>query len=107
MNIIKNFSVLILFFGIIILTVYITRTYSYKPEDINKYVDNNKENELLDFESKRPSKIFDNMFKNSTVWMGYSDPDTITKNLNNYTYFQSGEGIDTYSKFNNQRFKDL
>ena len=87
MNIIRNLSVLILFFGIIIMTVYITKSYTYKIEHgvVRQAKLDNRKRELTDqlkkHDGTRPSKIFGNMFLEPTVWMGYSDPNTIDKNL--------------------------
>lgn len=95
MKLIRNISVLILFFGIIILTIYMTKSYNFKIEDsvIHKSkLDMEKkklENELNKHYSKRPTKMFSKMFENSTPWMGYSDPDTIAKNITTYADFDS------------------
>ena len=52
------------------------------------------ENKINQHNSKRPSKMFGNMFEEPSVWMGYSDQDTITKNINDYADFDSSK----YSK---------
>jgi hypothetical protein len=43
-------------------------------EQSNQYTDQNTQNQ------DRPSKIFDKMFSNSDVWMGYADADTKNNN---------------------------
>ena len=102
MNIVRNISVLILLFGIIIMTVYITKSYTYNIEDSIVYkakLENKKremENKINEHNSKRPSKIFGNMFEEPSVWMGYSDQDTITKNIDGYAEFNTKK----YSNFN-------
>lgn len=87
MNLIRNFSVLILFFGIIIMTIYITKSYSFSIDDkLQEYKDimKNKEiqNNIRKENSTTPSKNFSNMFSEPTVWMGNTNPDTITRNNN-------------------------
>lgn len=82
------------------MTVYITKSYTYKIEDSMVYkarLENKKreyENKINQHNSKRPSKMFGNMFEEPSVWMGYSDQDTITKNANDYADFDSSK----YSK---------
>ena len=104
MNIIRNLSVLILFFGIIIMTVYITKSYTYKIEDsiVHQARLNNKKREMEDLlkkhNSKRPSKIFGNMFTEPTVWMGYSDQDTINKNISTYKPIEDRNNSQKYSE---------
>lgn len=86
MNIIKNISVLFLFFGIIILTIYITKSYGYKIDD--KY-QNRRKLSLHDiyqkYKSNRPNQMFNNMFENPSVWMGYTDDHS--KNFNDKDYY--------------------
>jgi len=63
-----------MFFGIILLTINLTKSYNkcpaYKPG--GTYV--REEPEKLDQE--RPSKIYNRMFNRPDVWMGYADFDT-------------------------------
>ena len=105
MNIIRNLSVLILFFGIIIMTIYITKSYTYKIEDslVKQAKLDNKKREmdmlLKKHNSKRPSKIFGNMFTEPTVWMGYSDQDTIDKNISTYDQAFDRNKSQKYSAF--------
>lgn len=97
MNIIRNLSVLILFFGIIIMTVYITKSYGNRLDGQimrNARLDEKKrkmEKLLKNHKSKRPSKVFGNMFLEPTVWMGYSDQDTINSKINNYSDFKKNK----------------
>ena len=73
-HIIHNISVILMFFGIILLTINLTKSYNkcpaYKPG--GTYV--REQPEQLDQE--RPSKIYDRMFNRPDVWMGYADFDT-------------------------------
>lgn len=107
MNIIRNLSVLILFFGIIIMTVYITKSYTYRIEDsiVRKAKLDNKKREmdmlLKKHNSKRPTKIFGNMFEEPTVWMGYSDQDTIDKNISTYEQTFDRKESQKYGAFDN------
>ena len=97
MNIIRSMSVLILFFGIIILTIYITRSYTL---DENLKVTPKKQtihDIYLKKKSERPSKVFDKMFTDSSVWMGYTDTD-IKNAPNSMSY---------YSQFNTQKYSDI
>lgn len=76
MEILRNISILILFFGIILLTIYLTKSYN-KPivlEEDN--LDKKIETELDKHYSKLPSKRFSNMFENPSLWMGYADIDS-------------------------------
>ena len=92
MNIIRTVSVLILFFGLIILTVYVTRSYTLHD---NTQTEVKKQLSLYDLymkeRSKKPSQVFKNMFTDSSVWMGYTDPDVknMPKNLNTYDLVNS------------------
>ena len=82
------------------MTVYVTKTYTYKIEDsmiAKARIKNQKmelKRELNKYYSKRPSKIFGKMFEQPSVWMGYSDQDTIEKNISSYAEFDSSK----YSK---------
>ena len=86
------------------MTVYITKSYTYKIEDSltqakleNKRREMN--NKLKNHDSKRPSKIFGNMFTEPTVWMGYSDQDTISKELSTYKPIEDRNNTQKYSTF--------
>lgn len=82
-HILYNFSLIILFLGIILLTVYITKASSngFKTTDIilmeNQEIERKRRgmnyNETI-YDS-RPSKIFDKMFLRPSVWTGYDDFD--------------------------------
>lgn len=78
-HIIHNISVIIIFFGIILLTINLTKSYNKCPVYKRGGTLLAEEPERLDQE--RPSKIYDRMFNRPDVWMGYADFDT--KALNN------------------------
>ena len=88
------------------MTDYITKAYTYKIEDsidsqaklTNKRRE--MENLLKKHDSKRPSKIFGNMFSEPTVWMGYSDQDTIDKNISTYSTVEDRNNNQKYSEIN-------
>jgi hypothetical protein len=66
-HILHNISLVILFFGIILITVYITKAYNTnkcraEPTDIDS--DNND----TDIYDERPNQIFKKMFQNTSVW---------------------------------------
>ena len=88
------------------MTVYITKSYTYKIEDsiVSQAKLTNKrremENLLKKHDSKRPSKIFGNMFSEPTVWMGYSDQDTIDKNISTYSTVEDRNNNQKYSEIN-------
>ena len=69
MILIRNLSALILFFGIIMMTFYISRSYNFNLERKEEKISVN--DAYLNEISKRPTKIFKNMFDQPTVWMGY------------------------------------
>lgn len=71
-HIIHNIAVILIFIGIILLTINLTKSYNKCPvvQQRNQYIDQNTEDQ------DRPSKIFNKMFSNSDVWMGYADNDT-------------------------------
>lgn len=76
MNTIKNISFIILFFGIILLTIYLTNIYNDENKMSiydKKYINMMKRIKFDKFYSKRPSSIFKKMFKLPSIWMGYSD----------------------------------
>lgn len=111
MILIRNLSALILFFGIIMMTFYISRSYNFNFESKEKKISLNDKylNEL----SKRPSKIFKNMFEQPTVWMGYADNDTKdSKYDQNYYTTVTGKNTNSldsiFSDFNpNNSYKDI
>ena len=78
---IHNISVILIFFGIILLTVNLTKSYNKCPRERQGGSLLQEQPEQLDQE--RPSKIYNKMFDRSDVWMGYADFDTKTFNTNN------------------------
>jgi len=95
MNIIRSVSVLVLFFGLLILTSYVTK--SYYSNCNNKIFKEKKEKKpsthdsYLEYDSDRPTKVYKQMFTDSSVWMGYTDSDVKDgpDNMNNYSTFDS------------------
>ena len=89
MNIIRSVSVLILFFGILLMTDYVTRSYSMNESNFIKTKRKPTMNEIYSkYESEKPSKVFGKMFTESSVWMGYTDNDVKdSKNVNYYSLF--------------------
>ena len=88
MKTLRNLSVIILTTGIILLVIYITKSYylfndlEYR-EVVNKLIDEEKRRSVekqLKYQKKIPTKVFKNMFVNPTPWMGYTDD--ITKDFN-------------------------
>ncbi len=78
-HIIHNISIVLIFFGIILLTHNLTKSYmntNYPVQQDDTVVNQNTINQ------DRPSKIFNKMFNLPDVWMGYADFDTknFTKN---------------------------
>ena len=71
-HIIHNISVILIFVGIILLTINLTKSYNRCPAAIltKPNVDQNTKDQ------DRPSKIFNKMFSQPDVWMGYADFDT-------------------------------
>lgn len=67
--IIHNFSVILIFFGVILLTYNLTKSYN-KCTII-------KQNEMTDgkqiLDQEKPGEIYKNMFRANDVWMGYAD----------------------------------
>ena len=66
-HIIHNISIIFIFFGIILLTYNLSKSY-------NKC--NNIIHEKSVINQDRPSKIFNKMFDSPDIWMGYADFDT-------------------------------
>ena len=92
MNIIRSLSILILFFGLIILTVYITRSYTLHENTKKEVIQKASLYDLyMKKRSERPTAVLGKMFTDSSVWMGYTDPDVknMPKNLNSYDVFNS------------------
>jgi hypothetical protein len=72
-HIIHNISVIFIFFGIILLTVNLTKSYNKCPvldRESNKVI------AAKPVSKDRPSKVYSKMFNQPDVWMGYADFDT-------------------------------
>ena len=71
-HIIHNISIILIFFGIILLTNNLTKSYNkcsivVQPKhDVDKNIVN----------QDKPSKVFNKMFNSPDIWMGYADFDT-------------------------------
>jgi hypothetical protein len=77
-HIIHNISVIFIFFGIILLTINLTKSYNKCPQNKERELSQEQPEQL---DQEKPSKIFNRMFDRPDVWMGYADFDT--KNTNN------------------------
>ena len=75
-HIIHNISIILIFFGIILLTINLTKSYNKCPIIINEKQQINQNN----IYQNRPSKMYDKMFSQPELWMGYADFDI--KNFN-------------------------
>ena len=68
-QIIHNISVILIFFGAILLTYNLTKSYS-KCTIV-------KQNEMTDgkqlLDQERPTQIYQKMFRDNDIWMGYAD----------------------------------
>ena len=68
-NIIHNISVILILFGIILLTYNLTKSYN-KCAIV-------KQNEMTDgkqlLDQERPTQIYQKMFRDNDIWMGYAD----------------------------------
>lgn len=71
-HIIHNISIILIFFGIVLLTHNLTKSYS----KCNIVVQQKKEVNQNTVNQDRPSKVFNKMFNSPDVWMGYADFDT-------------------------------
>jgi len=80
-HIIHNISIILIFFGIIMLTINLTKSYNKCPVIITSQEQKTIQNTD---NQDRPSKFFDKMFNQSDVWMGYADFDTKTYNSKLY-----------------------
>jgi hypothetical protein len=71
-HIIHNISIILIFFGIILLTYNLTKSYNkcsivvQQKQEVNQNIVN----------QDRPSKVYNKMFNSPDVWMGYADFDT-------------------------------
>lgn len=70
MGLLSGIALIIIVFGLVSLTFMLTKQY-YMKKDINNNIEE-KEKMYRD----RPSKVFNNMFRQPDVWMGYADIDT-------------------------------
>lgn len=71
-HIIHNISIILIFFGIILLTYNLTKSY-------NKCTNIVQEKSVINqntINQDRPSKVFNKMFNLPDIWMGYADFDT-------------------------------
>ena len=68
-HIIHNISVILILFGVILLTYNLTKSYN-KCKIV-------RQNEMVDRRQKlnqeRPGEIYQKMFRQNDVWMGYAD----------------------------------
>jgi hypothetical protein len=71
-HIIHNISIILIFFGIILLTYNLTKSYNKCTIITQQKQDTNQNTVNQD----RPSKVFNKMFNSPDVWMGYADFDT-------------------------------
>jgi hypothetical protein len=71
MGLLSGIALIIIVFGLVSLTYIVTKQY-YMKKDINNNVIEEKEKMYRD----RPSKVFNNMFRQPDIWMGYADIDT-------------------------------
>lgn len=71
-HIIHNISIILIFFGVILLTYNLTKSYNkcsvvvQQKQDVDKNIVN----------QDKPSKVFTKMFNSPDIWMGYADFDT-------------------------------
>jgi len=76
-HIIYNISIMLIFFGAIMLTYNLTKSYnkcSIMPN--RKKYDEFLEEDIRQLSNQdRPSQIFSKMFEQSDTWMGYADLD--------------------------------
>jgi poly(A) polymerase Pap1 len=71
-HIIYNISVILIFFGAILLTHNLTKSNS---KCLIQSTNKNKQDNKQILNQDRPSQIFNKMFDRSDVWMGYADFD--------------------------------
>jgi hypothetical protein len=70
-HILYNIAIIMILSGIIILTSYLTRTYNYQQR-LPSNITINDENESLDsVYNMRPSKIYNTMFNEPSLWQSY------------------------------------
>jgi len=68
-NILHNISLIILCVGIIMMTIYITKSYSYK--NIPMQQNNPQNNDIMntDVYTQKPATIFKDMFLENSSWL--------------------------------------
>lgn len=76
-HIIHNISIILIFFGIIFLTYNLTLSYNKCPRQ-QPIIQQNNNTQFEDVFTHRPSKVFNVMFRQPDVWMGYADFNTQT-----------------------------
>ena len=79
-QVIHNISVVLIFFGVILLTYNLTKSYNkctvIKQNEMN--LDNKQ-----DFNPDRPNEVYKKMFRQADLWMGYADFDIKNQNASN------------------------
>jgi hypothetical protein len=75
-HIIHNISIIFIFFGIILLTYNLSKSYNKCNNIHEKSVINQNNINQNNINQDRPSKIFNRMFDSPDIWMGYADFDT-------------------------------
>ena len=75
-HLLYNISIILIILGIIMLTNSVSIATAK-----NNFSCKKKKN-IKPISKDIPSKVFDNMFDNPSVWMGYSDPDSKEFKLN-------------------------
>ena len=68
-HIIHNISIILLFFGIILMTHNLTKTYNKCPNPKLNIIEPTK------VIQEEPSKMFERLFSKPDIWMGYADAD--------------------------------
>ena len=75
MGILSGLALIFIIVGLVSLTYIMTRRrYSINNNNNNKTEDSSMEKEKM--YKDRPSKVFNNMFTQPDIWMGYADLDT-------------------------------
>ena len=79
-HILYNISILILGFGIILMTVYITKATNKNNQTINLNGLSNRRHqsgitETGEIYDSRPSKTYSKMFSQPSLWLGYQEFD--------------------------------
>lgn len=77
-QLIHNISIVLIFFGVILLTYNLTK--SYNKCTIIKQNEMNLDNKQM-YDPDRPSQMYDKMFKQADLWLGYADFDVKNQNV--------------------------